>query len=100
MKRNVFYARCTLDLRWRDAVIVQARGPLITDIGGTFGTETYPEELIEWIDDLTVQKTWTALANAQAWILTIESRLQVAMGALRDLYEEYPGAFDQRARTV
>lgn len=79
---------------------MQARGPLITDIGGTFGTESYPEELIEWIDDLTITKSWTVLANAQAWVLAIEGRLQYAMGELRRLYEEYPGTFDQRARTV
>jgi hypothetical protein len=100
VKRNVFYARCTLDLRWRDAVIVQARGPLVTDIGGTFGNEFYAEEEIEWIDDLTIQKTWTELANAQAWILAIEGRLQAAMAALRALYDQYPTHFDQRTRTV
>jgi hypothetical protein len=100
VKRNVFYASCSLDLRWRDAVIVQARGPLRTDIGGTFGTETYAEEFIEWIDGLTIVKTWTGLADAQAWIDTIENRLQVAMAALRVLYEQYPTTFAQRTRTV
>lgn len=100
MKQNVFYARCTLDLRWRDAVIVQARGPLVTDIGGTFGDETYPEEEVSWIDELTVQKTWVELANAQAWVLAMEARLQAAMAVLRARYEEFPTTFDQRTRTV
>lgn len=100
MVHNVFKARCTLDLRWRDAEIVQARGPLLANIGGTFGKDSYPEEIVSWIDDITVRKDWTTLANAEAWVDTIEARLQAAMAILRQLFQQYPTNFDQRTRTV
>ena len=38
-KNNLFYARCQIDLRWRDSVIVEARGPLVIDIAGVFNGE-------------------------------------------------------------
>jgi len=41
VKNNLFYVRCQIDLRWRDAVIVQARGPLVIDIGGVFDGEQH-----------------------------------------------------------
>jgi hypothetical protein len=100
VRRNVFYAKCQLDLRWRDAVIVQARGPLLVDVGGTFGDEEYPEEILEWIDGFSVTKSWETYANAMAWTQAIESRMQASMAVLRQLYAQFPNAFDQRTRTV
>jgi hypothetical protein len=40
-RNNLFIARCSIDLRWRDAVIVEARGPLVIDIGGIFDGESH-----------------------------------------------------------
>lgn len=100
MKDNLFSAACSADIRWRDAVIIAARGPLIIDVGGTFGDEFYPIEKVSWIDGLTVTKTWVDLANAQAWQSAIEARMQIAMADLRALYAEFPGDFADRTRTI
>lgn len=100
VKHNVFIARASIDLRWRDAVIVEARGPLLFDVGGTFGDEFYDEEIISWIDDLAVTKTWESYANAKAWMDTLEARAQASMAVLRQLYAQFPNTFDQRTRTV
>jgi hypothetical protein len=97
---NVFIARCSVDLRYRDAVIVEARGPLLIDIGGTFGTEEYPEEIVSCIDEITFQKTWESLDNARDWITTLESRVQAGMAVLRQLYEAFPTDFTERTRTI
>jgi hypothetical protein len=100
VENNIFTAVCQADIRWRDAVIIQARGPLLADIGGQFGADTFPTYVLSWIDGFKATRCFTAYANAQAWIEEMEYRLQTAMGALRALYAVYPNNFQDRTRTV
>jgi hypothetical protein len=100
---SVFYASCTTDLRWRDATIVQARGPLITDIGGSFNNgaiDVIPSQPTSWIAEFTVTKPFHTLANAEAWASQVQNDVEVAMEALRVLYAEYPTDYGDRTRTI
>jgi hypothetical protein len=95
-----------LDLRHSDAIIVSQCGPLAVNVGGTFedddgNTQTYAYEVVNWLDDMRVCKTWDTVGLARAWQDEVELRIRTMLTSLRDEYlTEYPGEFMERHRRV
>lgn len=101
VRRGVFYATIGVDLRYTDAVVIEAYGPLEVDLGGLMGETSLPSEIVSILDGWRHRKAFTIRADAVIWQNKAMRRVRDELYRLRDLYlNDYPGGFPDRIRTV
>ena len=101
VRRGVFYATIGVDLRYTDAVVIEAYGPLVVDVGGLMGETVLESELVTILDGWRMKKGFTLRNDAEIWQRKALQRVRDEIYRMRDLYlNDYPQTFPDRIRTV
>lgn len=101
VRRTVFYATIGVDLRYTDALVIEAYGPLVVDVGGLMGETVVPSELRTVLDGWRLQKGFSLRNDAVIWQNKVMRRVRDEVYRMRDLYlNDYPQGFPDRIRTV
>lgn len=100
-RRCYYHAMVIFDLRHSDAVIASKVGPLVLDIGGTWGETTVAPKKLCIVDGYILREKFNSVADAHLWQQEIYARVAALMEDLRLQYhEEFPGGFEKRHRRV
>ena len=91
VRHGRFYATVGVDLRYTDAVILQAYGPMKVDVGGLMGETVLRSEIHEIIDGWRERKHFSLRSDAEIWQRKTMYRIRDELFRMRGLYmNDYP----------